>query len=227
MAGMVRRRRRPYAVVEPPIRHDAMKLAPLALLLVTFPIAGCGSSESPLHDVSSDVDACKENMRRIYDGLEELAGEGRVLPDAPGAQLFATLVSEGVFPADAEHARILTCPGPGVGARAIDEVPEADRFADAALVTDLTSAYTVRDFEAHPLARFPSNGREPILCCDNHQGMNHDGVMNVLMADGSVVLIELAEEQAAGNLPEDATTIPVGPGSPIESLAMMRAKGGS
>jgi len=43
----------------------------------------------------------------------------------------------------------------------------------------------------------------------------------VLYSDGSVVTLQLEQLVEAGRLPADATTIPVGPTSPIPELAKL------
>ena len=82
----------------------------------------------------------------------------------------------------------------------------------------------MRDFGRFPLERFPTSGKEVLLACANRGVMNHEGVTNALFADGSVVTYELELEIGRGLLPAGSTHIPVGPKSPIEALARMRAE---
>jgi len=171
--------------------------APLLLSLALLVVA-CGE-ESPRHDDADDVMVCRERLRTIHRALVERARETGEPPSKRGEALFDSLVSDGTWPDDEEHRTLLSCPGAGVaeGAR---------------------SGYAGRDVAAHPFPAFPTGGDEVVMACANRGGMNHDGVTNVLYADGSVVTLVLERLVERGRLGAGAATIPVGPDSPLEEL---------
>jgi prepilin-type processing-associated H-X9-DG protein len=78
------------------------------------------------------------------------------------------------------------------------------------------AGYAARDLVAFPLERFPAGGarNEPLVACDGAAETPHDGCINVLYTDGSVVVLTLEDESAAGHLAPGARALPVGPGSP-------------
>jgi len=170
--------------------------------------------EAPIVDLPDDVRTCTDNLRAIYRGLGEYHQREGHLPAASGNAFLAALVVEGVWPDDAESRARLTCPGRGA-----EPVPAGLDLRSPDLPPS-ASAYAARDNLGHPLAKFPSGGSElePLVACDNAHGMNHDGRMNVLYSDGQVRTFVIAQEIEAGRLPAGTTTIPVGPGSPIEDL---------
>lgn len=186
-----------------------------ALLLLAL-LGACGGGADPRHDVSSDVTRCKERMRAIHDGLCRYGREHGGPPQASGVAFLAELLASGALGDPAESAEFLQCPGPG--ARAPDAPPDltAPETLDGA-----DSTYAVRDTEQHPLAAYPIGPRVPILACDNSAGMNHEGVMNVLYGDGTVVTLELAKLIADGKVPAGTTNLAVGPDSPLEELRVL------
>ena len=165
------------------------------------------------HDVSSDVQTCKSHMMAIYKGLASQARTGEV-DLSSGYDLVAGLLEKDLWERTPENLAKLTCPGPGA-----TPVPEGALALPGTFGPE-TSAYACRDMQAHPLQRFPSGGEnnEPLLACDNASGMNHDGVMNVLYTDGTVLTLHVAREIELGRLPAGTTLIEVGPGSPHEDL---------
>jgi hypothetical protein len=195
----------------------------LARLLVPLLVLGLaaalyfwpGFRAEPIVEVPDDVNACARNLREIYKGLLLLGVREKHPPTRSGVALLGDLIASGALedtPANRAH---LTCPGPGaapvradVDYRALETLTEAD------------SAYAARDVEAFPLAKFPSGGPElePLVACDNADGLNHAGCTNVLYSDGTVVTLLLAQEIERGHVPADAKTIKVGKGSPIADL---------
>lgn len=185
------------------------------MLLLALVAAACGSEgEDPAHDVSDDVQACKRNLRAVYGGLKDYQRELGRLPERPGAAFVGALIADGIWEDTAENRALLTCPGPGAH-------PPAADFGDLDALDASSTAYAGRDVVAHPLEKFPDGGfdfEEAIVACDNASGMNHDGVMNVLLADGIVVTVSLEREKERGTVPPDASTIRVGPDSALPFL---------
>lgn len=189
----------------------------LAAALCWWPERGA----DPVLDASSDVRACAENLRAIHAGLLEHQRRFGRLPERPGTAFLGALIAEGIWlDTPATRAR-LTCPGPGA-----DPVPEGVDFRRPGALSGVDSAYAVRDFAAHPLARFPAGGPalEPLIGCDNALALNHDGCTNVLYTDGSVKTFTLAQEIERGTLAPDARTIPVGKDSPLPDLRRLLAE---
>lgn len=186
----------------------------LALALFLWPDEG----EDPRHDVTGDVSECADRMRGIYDALRALHDHTQAVPPGSGSAFLAGPLALGAMEDTPANRARLTCPGPRAR-----PVPPGTDWTDLTSLGPQSSAYAGRDQVAAPLARFPSGGSElePLLACDNADGLNHDGCMNVLYSDGTVVLLRLADEIAAGRLPPDAKTIPVGPGSPNRDLAKL------
>ncbi len=194
-------------------RHVLVPLSVLAGAAAVFFWRGCGAA--PIVDLSGDVSACAANLRHIYTDLllysTRQHTEQRV-PQQSGVRLLAALVASADVTAD--HA-YLTCPGPDAEA-----VPKDVDYRNLESLTGAASAYAARDTVSFPLTKFPSGGSElePLVACDNARGLNHDGCMNVLYSDGSVVTLFLEEEIERGLLPAGATTILVGRDSPIPDL---------
>ena len=165
------------------------------------------------HDVPSDVTACKRHMMAIYKGLTSRARTAEV-DLSSGYGLVSSLIDDGIWKRTPENRAMLTCPGPGA-----DPMPEEALVLPDTFGPELT-AYACRNMEAHPLAKFPSGGEsnEPLIACDNANGMNHDGVMNVLYTDGTILTLHIDHEIERGNLPAGTTMIEVGPNSPLEDL---------
>ena len=196
--------------------HARHVLVPLSVLAgAAAVVLWRGFGGAPIVDVSGDVSTCAANLRHIYTDMLLYSARHNTelrLPQESGVRLLAALV--GAEDAAADHA-YLTCPGPGAEA-----VPKDVDYRSLETLTGAASAYAARDTVTFPLAKFPSGGSElePLVACDNAHGLNHDGCMNVLYSDGSVVTLFLAEEIERGHLPAGATTIPVGKDSPIPDL---------
>jgi hypothetical protein len=184
------------------------------LALLYWPRGGPG----PRHDVQSDVTECAARLRRLHAALVKLGTRVQGVPPGSGTAFLAGPLALGAVDDSPANRAMLTCPGPGA-----QPVPAGTDWTDLAALGPASSAYAGRDQVAAPLPRFPSGGSEVevLAACDNAVGMNHDGCMNVLYSDGTVVLLRLADEIAAGRLPPDATRIPVGPGSPLADLARL------
>ena len=187
-----------------------------ALLSLLLSLAACGGDgDSPMPEFSSDVEACRHQLREAYQAMVAMETESGWQPTRSGVGFFAEIISSGFWPDDDDRRSVLTCPG--------SNVPPGPpmSFADIEAVTGAHSSYAGRNLFSHPLSRFPTSGSEVLMACDNSAGMNHDGVMNVLYADGSVKTFELAVEIAAGRLTETATVIPVGSNATAEDLGKL------
>lgn len=190
----------------------------VVLLVVTVAAAiflWPGYGERPIVDLASDVSKCAANLRQIYGGFVVHYSRTKELPKEAGVRFLASLVASGALEDTPAYRERLTCPGPGA-----EPVRKDVHYKELATLTGADSAYAGRDAVNFPLAKFPSGGSElePLAACDNARGMNHDGCMNVLYSDGSVVTFSLADEIQRGRLPADAKTIPVGKDSPIPDL---------
>lgn len=157
-------------------------------------------AESPFPDVPSDVHLCQENLRTIYAGLREYKAREGSAPPQPGRAFFEELISSGVWEDTPENRARLACPG-----------------------KDGHGTYAGRDTVNHPLPKFPSGGAdiETLIACDNAGGMNHEGAMNVLRSDGSVVTYRLDELIEQQKLPAGTVDLPVGADSPLETLRVL------
>lgn len=192
--------------------HARHVLVPLSVLAgAAAVVLWRGFGGAPIVDVSGDVSTCAANLRHIYTDMvlygTRHQSEQRLPPES-GVRLLAAVAAS-------EDHGYLTCPGPGA-----EPVPKSVDYGNLASLTGAASAYAARDTLAFPLAKFPSGGAEiePLVACDNARGLNHEGCMNVLYSDGSVVTLFLSQEIEEGRLPAGSITIPVGPDSPIPDL---------
>jgi hypothetical protein len=179
-------------------RHVLVPLGVVAIALAI--LLWRDGEEAPVVDLPDDVRACASNLRAIHAALGEHVRDHGSVPQVAGPALLGALLASGAL---ADPA-VLACPGPGA------EPVSGPSGAD---LSSAGTGYAARDARTHPLAKFPAGGAElePVAACDNARGLNHDGCMNVLYSDGSVVTLTLAHEIASGRLAEGATTIPVGP----------------
>ena len=190
-------------------------------------LSACGDDELPAlrGEFADDVEQCRAQLDVIYHALRAHHERTGALPAERDARFLAALIWGGELAEGEDSAALLSCPGADLGARAASLAAHADQWSDEAAVRGDWSAYAVRDLEAYPLEQFPSGGREPepLLACDNANGMNHAGLLNLLRADGSIVTYDLAEEIAQGRLPAGSEHIQVGPDSPYAELRKLRA----
>ncbi|MFT5286757.1 MAG: hypothetical protein ACI8TQ_002929 [Planctomycetota bacterium] len=189
----------------------------LPLIVLALGLTACSDSPSS-HDFSSDVEECKANLQAIYGGLTVYQHERGGLPEKGGVPFFVALISSGQWENDAAHARILTCPGVSPDEIAIKGKAPETWYTDISKVDGNWSSYAARDIEKFPLEVFPGPGTEAIVACDNHHGLNHAEATNVLMADGSILSLELGTEIELGNLPEGTTNIVIGAKSLLPEL---------
>lgn len=195
--------------------HRPLRFSAALLALVA---TACANDESPIRDVPSDVSTCREHMREIYAGLRTYAQRSGRAPEGAGARFLAALIAEGVWEDTPENRAKLTCPGVHAA-----PVPPGTDWKTPASLDGQSSAYAARDTVAHPFGAFPSGGRAAVLACDDAQRMNHEGVLNVLYADGSVRTFALEELIAAGRVPAGTSNLVVGPASPLEELRVLTA----
>lgn len=165
----------------------------VALLLWRWPFG----ASAPVVELDDDVQRCAERLRAIHAGLVEYERRTGHAPTQSGVAFLGELVASGVWEDTPASRARLACPG----------------SRDA-------TAYAARDAQRFPLAKFPSGGREleSIAACAGARGLNHAGCINLLQSDGSVRTLELAALIERGLLPPDATSIPVGPDSPVPEL---------
>lgn len=193
-------------------------LVPLLVLAVALGLWLWPLDDGAVVELPDDVAACSENLRAVYAGLVEYERRFGHAPEEPGVRFLATLIASGVWEDTPANRARLTCPGPGAGAVRADV-----RYGELGSLDEEDSAYAARDTARFPLTKFPSGGAElePIAACDNARASNHDGCVNLLRSDGSVVTLELARLLDAGTLAVGTDTIPVGPTSPQPELAKL------
>lgn len=187
----------------------------LGVLLGT---SACWGGESPRHAFSSDIEECKAQMLDVYQGLLDYTAAEGAPPSESGVRFFATLIASGHWKNSAENARKLTCPAVPIEGLALANLSPTDWYDSLDGLGGNHSAYAGRNQADHPLPGIPTRGDQALLACDNHLGMNHEGVTNVLFADGSIISFELENERELGNLGPDDEVLPVGPDSPIREL---------
>lgn len=196
-------------------------LAVLAVVVALALVWRFTRSQGPRLEASSDVELCRERLREIYAGLKQYAAEKGRAPAGSGARFLAALVADGIWPATADNAYKLTCPGV-----AIDELDHGGRapeawFRDLASVNGASTAYAGRDMARFPLAKFPCGGHEPVAACDNHGGQNHERYTNVLFADGSIETWDLEQEIAEERLPAGSARLEIGAASSDPELVKL------
>ena len=197
----------------------AASLRPIAALVL---LAACSRpASSPVVETSDDAQACIRQLLKIHRGLLAYTKRHGHPPEGSGARFLGALIEGGVWPNDAQHARLLTCPGVAPESLGLDPADPAGWYRDLSQLDGAHSAYAARDNQNFPLLSYPQSGAEPVVACDNHAGMNHPGVTNVLYADGRVVSYEIELEIQSGHLPPGSTRVPIGPEAP-ESLAELR-----
>lgn len=190
-------------------------LVPLVVLALAAALYLWPRGTTPIVDVPDDVNACATNLRAIYAGLLEAHARAGRVPSGSGIAFFAALIAEGVWEDTPAKRALLTCPGPHAA-----PVPAGLDFRASSALPPSASAYAGRDTSRFPLTKFPSGGAElePLIACDNAGGLNHEGCMNVLFSDGSVITLLLAQEIERGIVPPGTTNLPVGPDSPVPEL---------
>lgn len=199
-----------------------------ALCLALTLLLGCGGSDDApalRGEFSSDVERCRAQLDAIYDALRAHHAREGALPRERDARFLAALLWAGDLPEGEASAELLSCCGTQMGERRMELARLRERWSDAEAVRADWSAYAVRDFEAHPLAQFPSGGPEPepLIACDNAHGQNHAGLTNLLRSDGSIVTYDLQREVDEGRVPVGTRTLVVGPDSPLPELRKLRA----
>lgn len=168
---------------------------------------------------ATNVTACRANMSEIYKGMMLYKNNLGRAPNKPGVQLFAELVSTNTWENSKSSAKRLTCPSVEIAALAgIAGKPETDWFKDLTVIDGTYSSYAGRDTKNFPLRQFPGSATEALVADDNDGGKNHRHSTVVLMADGSVDVMEIALLRESGVLGPEEEHLIVGPDSPVESL---------
>jgi prepilin-type N-terminal cleavage/methylation domain-containing protein len=162
------------------------------------------------------ITASRKNLSKIYEGLMTYNSKFERLPNETGVKFFAVLISKGVWENTPQSARVLTCPGVDIGALTIGDLEPEEWFSDLELVDGTYSSYAGRNCEEFPLRKI--SGKDAWIATDNDPVMNFSTTTLVLMGDGAVETIEIAELKAAGLLAEDEDYFAVGPDSPDEEL---------
>lgn len=190
-------------------------LVPLLVLALAAALYLWPQGEASIVEVPDDVNACATNLRAIYAGLMEGHARDGGVPEGAGIAFFGSLIADGTWGDTPANRALLTCPGPRAEA-----VPSGLDFHAPAALPPAASAYAGRDTARFPLTKFPSGGPElePLIACDNAHGLNHEGCMNVLFSDGSVVTLLLEQEIERGIVAPGTTTLVVGPDSPVPEL---------
>lgn len=145
--------------------------------------------------LAADTSECCGRLRQVYSGLVVYSTMNKRPPTGAGQDFLQALITSGTWEDTPENRERFRCPSAG-------------------------TPYAARDAVTHPLARFPSGGSElePLAACDGGTRLAHAGCLNVLYSDGSVQTLLLEQEIERGRLPPDATTISIGPDSPIPEL---------
>jgi prepilin-type N-terminal cleavage/methylation domain-containing protein/prepilin-type processing-associated H-X9-DG protein len=168
---------------------------------------------------NAKVAGCAANLREIYKGLVLYNTKYGGIPNQSGVKFFAALIAKGAMDNTKTNAERLTCPAIDKSALALGEMEWQEWWTDLERVDGTYSAYAGRDLKIHPLRQgLSSSGREPLVCDDNHGGLNHRTTTNVLYADGSVQTFEFKALQDEGKITKEETNLPVGADSPIEDL---------
>lgn len=170
-------------------------------------LSACADEADPRLAASDDVELCRAQLARIYDGLLAYEKREHHAPPGSGAAFLGALLDSGVWPRTEATARALSCPGVDAS-RLCADAASARAFAPP---RGECTAYAARDQARFPLAAFPTRGTEVIVACDNHLGPSHARHTNVLCADGSIVTLDLERLKQDGVLPASADRIVVGP----------------
>lgn len=182
-------------------------------------LPSCGE-DGPVLDVSSDVERCRENLRAIHTGLVALTERSGRPPQGSGVALLAEPFAAGVWPQDAAHRALLACPGPYA-----QPIPPGVDYTRVDRLGPECTSYAGRDTVRFPFDAYPLGGRDPqpVAACDGAPGRaNHDGMVNVLYADGSVRTHVIAELVARGVVPTGTRSLGIGPDALLEDLRMLR-----
>lgn len=168
---------------------------------------------------AAKVTGCKANMSEMFKGMTLYKSSLGRAPNQSGVKFFAEIVSTNMLENTKATAAKLTCPGVEIGSLAgLAGKPETDWFKDLTVIDGTYSSYAGRDTKNFPLRQFPGSGKEALVADDNDPEMNHRHSTVVLMADGSVEVLEIALLKESGVLGAEEEHLLVGPDSPVESL---------
>jgi prepilin-type processing-associated H-X9-DG protein len=151
---------------------------------------GPGAAELP-----GDVARCNENLRWLYGELVRHRSELGHAPRAAGPDFLAALFASGVSADTPANRARLACPGRGG-----------------------PTPYAARDALAFP-PELPAGGAALTALAACASSRNHDGHLNVLYSDGSVVTLSLEQEIELGRIPAGTSAFSAGPDSPLPELA--------
>ena len=176
------------------------------------------ASKPPGIEITSDVERCRQHLLSIYDGLRAYNERFGHLPERSGVGFFLSLVADGIWEDNEASASRLTCPGPSAALP-----PEGTSYSDPSGWTSASSAYAGRNVAAHPIEKFPAGGpaATALLACDNEEGWNHAGIINVLYTDRTVRSFELSSLLKNHVLAEGTKLLHVGPDSELEDLRVL------
>ena len=162
------------------------------------------------------ITASRKNLSKIYEGMLTYEAKFERLPNETGVKFFAALISKGVWENTSQSARVLTCPGVDIGALTIGDLQPEEWYSELDLVDGTYSAYAGRNCDEFPLRK--RSGKDAWIATDNDPYMNFETTTIVLMGDGAVETIEIAELRDLGILAKDEDYLAVGPDSPDEQL---------
>ena len=167
----------------------------------------------------AETEACKQNMRKMYQGMLTYKTKFKTVSPESGVRFFADLINRGAMENTKANAQMLTCPGVETTAliQSGFDLEPTEWWTDMDQLDGGWSTYAGRDSKNFPLRKF-GTGEEPLIADDNDGGMNHATTTNVLYSNGDVGTYEFVDLQRDGLLGPDEEVLIVGPDSPVEEL---------
>jgi prepilin-type N-terminal cleavage/methylation domain-containing protein len=188
----------------------------LAVILIIGILATYLLPKIPEAIEEAKITGSRKNLTEIAGGLLTYETKFGRLPTDPGVKFFACLIYKGVWENTVTSANKLTCPGVQVGALALGNLPPEEWFSDPDVIDGSYSAYAGRDTVQFPLRK--RSGKDAWIATDNDPEMNFRTTTLVLMGDGSVARLEIADLIEQGVLDSGENYLAVGPDSPHEEL---------
>jgi prepilin-type N-terminal cleavage/methylation domain-containing protein len=193
---------------------ELLAVIAIILILITFLLPRITTAID-----QAKVTACKANLVELQRQLLVYDMKHDDLPHGSGVKFFAALIADGDLENTAENAKKMSCPAVKSSALAIGQIDDPKEWYKHLDVVDGSySAYAGRNMKDYPLRKFPGSGEDALIADDNDPEMNHPTTTCVLMADGSIVSIELLDLRKKGLLTEEEKVLVVGPESPDERL---------